>query len=163
MSKSLDLGCGRIPKNPFNADSVFGVDVFSDDSLNIVAADLCVEAIPFPSESFDFVTAFDFLEHIPRLLYCPSRRLPFIELMSEISRVLKIGGRFLAYTPVYPSREAFWDPTHVNFCTEETFQLYFDKKPGVEWARFNGYTGSLALVHMEKKNDSHLLTMLQKI
>lgn len=27
MSKSLDIGCGDIPRNPFHADEIFGVDV----------------------------------------------------------------------------------------------------------------------------------------
>ena len=45
--------------------------------------------MPFPDQFFDFVTAHDFLEHIPRLIYSPARRLPFVELMNEIWRVLK--------------------------------------------------------------------------
>ena len=42
MSKTLDLGSGPNPKNPFNADEVFGVDLGSrpDIKSNIVAADL---------------------------------------------------------------------------------------------------------------------------
>jgi hypothetical protein len=41
----LDLGCGPQPKNPFNAEEVFGVDV-RDLGDNIRAADLVVEPIP---------------------------------------------------------------------------------------------------------------------
>ena len=74
MSKSLDLGCGRAPKNPFNADEVFGVDygMRPDLPANIRLADLVIEPIPFESDSFDFVTAHDFIEHVPRVLYNPT-------------------------------------------------------------------------------------------
>lgn len=40
MSKSLDLGCGLQPKNPFNAQEVYGVDVRDDAEAHIVKADL---------------------------------------------------------------------------------------------------------------------------
>ena len=36
--------------------------------------DLVVDPIPFPDDSFEYVTAYDFLEHIPRLIYTPTRR-----------------------------------------------------------------------------------------
>ena len=88
-SKSLDLGCGANPRNPFNMQEVYGIDVRDDLDNNIRKADLVVESIPFENEMFDAVTAHDFLEHIPRLIYAPQRRYPFVELMNEICRVLK--------------------------------------------------------------------------
>ena len=115
MKKTLDLGCANRPRNPYECDLVYGVDVFEDTSKNIKRADLVLEPIPFDSNFFDFVTAFDLIEHIPRLIYSPSRRLPFIELMNEIYRVLKMDGFFYSVTPAFPSAAAFIDPTHVNF------------------------------------------------
>ena len=103
-TKSLDLGCGLQPKNPFNAQEVYGIDVRDDAEAHIVKADLVIEPIPFPDDSFDYVTAHDFLEHVPRLIYLPQRRNAFVEVMNEIHRVLKPGGVFVGYdltrTPV---------------------------------------------------------------
>jgi hypothetical protein len=45
--------------------------------------------------------------------------------MNEIHRVLIPGGYFFYKVPVYPSKELFMDPTHVNFVTEDTFTYYF--------------------------------------
>jgi len=140
-TKSLDLGCGPAIKNPFNADELFGIDVREDLDRNIFKADLVIEPIPFPDEFFDYLTAHDFLEHIPRLIYNPTRRLPFIELMNEIYRVLKVGGKFLSFTPMYPHAGAFWDPTHVNIMTEHTLAFYFVQN----WAAGYGWKGAFKL------------------
>ena len=62
---SLDLGCGNIPRNPFKANELYGVDIRGDLQKDIRQADLSVEPIPFDDSTFDFCTAFDFIEHIP--------------------------------------------------------------------------------------------------
>ena len=61
MIKSLDLGSGPNPRNPFNADEVYGVDIGqrAGQLSNIINADLAIEPIPFDSGNFDFVTAYD--------------------------------------------------------------------------------------------------------
>ena len=162
MSKSLDLGCSENIKNPYAANEVFGIDVFEDLSRNILKADLAVEAIPFPDGIFDYVTAYDLIEHIPRVIYNPHRRLPFIELMNEIYRVLKIGGFFFSSTPAHPHAAAFVDPTHVNIITEGTFPLYFgDAASNPPWGALYGFKGSFSVIKQEW-NGQHLLTLLQK-
>ena len=99
MTRSLDLGCGLHPKNPFNADELFGIDIREVLSENIKKADLAIEPIPYDTEYFEYVTAYDFIEHIPRVLYVPERRNSFVELMNEIYRVMKVGGNVsLNYT-----------------------------------------------------------------
>jgi SAM-dependent methyltransferase len=114
VTRSLDLGCGANPQNPYNAEMLYGIDIRSkDDSHFIHEADLAVDPIPFESDFFDAVTAYDFIEHIPRIIYAPKRRFAFVELMSEIYRVLKPGGLFFSRTPVFPNPELFRDPTHV--------------------------------------------------
>lgn len=160
MSKSLDLGCGPIPRNLFNADEVYGIDVMDLPEQNIKRADLVIEAIPFDSEMFEFVTAHDFLEHIPPLVYAPARRNAFVELMNEVYRVLKLNGTFLSFTPAYPHVELFRDPTHVNFITEQTFPLYFDDVN--RWAATYGFKGAFKVVTQEWRGP-HLLTILQKV
>jgi SAM-dependent methyltransferase len=129
-TKSLDLGCGSNPRNPFGADEVFGVDLDGNPEKGIKKADLAIERIPFDNEVFDYVTAYDFIEHVPRTIYLPERRNPFVELMSDAYRVLKMGGTFLSLTPAYPYAPAFQDPTHVNIITTDTFGLYLHPRNG---------------------------------
>jgi SAM-dependent methyltransferase len=159
MSKTLDLGCGPHPNNPFNADEVYGVDVRSGLGDNILSADLAIEQIPFEDSIFDFVTAYNFIEHIPRIIYAPTRRNSFIELMNEIYRVLKINGVFLSLTPAYPHNEAFQDPTHVNIITEETFIKYFDDT--YRWGSMYGFIGSFRILKQEWLG-GNLVTQMQK-
>jgi len=163
MTKSLDLGCGVTPKNPFNADEVYGIDVREDLESKIKKADLVIDPIPYADETFDYVTAYDLIEHIPRVIYAPVRRKPFVELMSEVYRVLKPGGIFLSSTPGYPHAAAFIDPTHVNFISEGTLPYYFgDKAADSPWAIIYGFKGAFA-VKSEEWQGPHLLTVLQKI
>jgi len=158
--KTLDLGCGPSPKNPFNASEVYGVDVFNNPESNIIAADLAIDPIPFESDYFHFVTAYQFIEHVPRIIYSPNRRNSFVELMNEIHRVLKKGGIFLSVTPAYPHNAAFQDPTHVNIITEETFHFYFSEP--TNWARIYGFNGSFRLLKQEWMG-VNLVSQLQRI
>jgi SAM-dependent methyltransferase len=160
MKKSLDLGCGSNPRNVFGAQEVFGVDIRDGLGPNIRAADLAIDSIPFPDETFDFVTAHDFIEHVPRVVYLPKRRNSFVELMNEVYRVLKPGGIFLSMTPAYPHAPAFRDPTHVNIITDETFPLYFDSKN--RWASIYGFNGAFNIAQQEWRGQS-LLTVMQKV
>jgi SAM-dependent methyltransferase len=160
MTKSLDIGCGRNPKNLFNADIVYGIDVRDDLEHNIKKADLVIEPIPYEDAYFEYVTAHDFLEHIPRLMYLPERRYPFVELMNEIYRVLKPNGTFLSFTPAYPHAEAFRDPTHVNIISDQTFSAYFDDTN--RWAEMYGFKGAFKIISQEWRGP-HLLTLMQKV
>src|SRR5207253_1513619 len=138
----------------------FGVDIKGNPQKNIKTADLSIERIPFETGALDFVTAHDFLEHIPRIIYAPAHRNPFIELMNEVYRVLRMGGIFLSVTPAFPHAAAFQDPTHVNIITEGTFPLYFDDVNG--WAAMYGYIGALKIVSQEWRG-AHLVTTTQKV
>ena len=159
-TRSLDLGCGPSPKNTCGADEVYGIDLKADEANRIYAVDLAIAQIPFADESFEFVTAHDFLKHIPHLLYTPARRLPFVELMNEIYRVLKTGGTFLSFTPAYPHAEALRDPSCVNVITEQTFTGYFDDTN--RWAAADGFKGAFSITSQEWRGP-HLLTLLRKV
>src|SRR5471030_1959099 len=134
MSKSLDMGCGRNPRNPFGADELYGVDVATDLGPNVRQADLAIGPIPFDDESFEF--------------------------MSEVWRVLKMGGYFVSSTPCYPHQEAFMDPTHVNIITEMTFRAYFDHVN--RWGATYGFNGAFAILQHEVRG-SHLFCVMQKV
>lgn len=141
----LDLGCGDMPRNPYNAQKVYGVDIrkYSDTAtVKFCVANLSIERIPFESEFFSSVSAFDFIEHIPRVLYDPLRKItffPFVELMNEIHRVLKPGGRFYAVTPCFPAQEVFQDPTHVNYISTNTHRYFCGDNPEGRIYGFNGH------------------------
>lgn len=130
MSKHLDLGCGAVPRNPYGRDELFGVDLSgSDGGGPIRRANLVMQPIPFDADSFESVSAYDFLEHVPRVFPTPdglATRFPFIELMNEVWRVLVPGGLFYALTPIYPGKAAFQDPTHVNILSVDS-HLYFTR------------------------------------
>lgn len=123
MKNSLDLGSGPTPKNPFKADIVTGIDSATLGN-NVVKCSLGFEPIPFSDSSFDYCSAFDLIEHIPRNGGIESRPNPFIFLMNEIWRILKPNGRFYAETPAYPYPTAFSDPTHVNIITSDTVYYF---------------------------------------
>jgi SAM-dependent methyltransferase len=160
MTKSLDMGCGARPRNPFNAEELFGVDIADGLGPNVRKADLAIEPIPFDDESFEFVSAYDFIEHIPRVVYAPHRRNSFVEFMNEVYRVLKMGGYFVSSTPAYPNPEAFMDPTHVNIITDKTFRAYFDNVN--RWGSIYGFNGAFHIAQQEWRG-SHLFVIMQKV
>jgi len=79
-----NLGCGRS-----NPDISFGIDIQEMNGVDFVA-DLN-ESIPLPSDTFDEVRAQDFLEHIDQK--------KCINLMEEIYRILKPGGKLVFEVP----------------------------------------------------------------
>jgi SAM-dependent methyltransferase len=151
-TRHLDLGCGDCPRNPYCFDDLHGIDIAPRGNSHpgqVRQANLAVEPIPFGDRHFDGVSAYDFLEHVPRVLPTTdglSTRLPFVELMNEISRVLVPGGRLHAVTPCYPAAEAFQDPTHVNIITDRT-HLYFTGDAPM--ARMYGFIGHFRALRVE--------------
>ncbi len=151
-TRHLDLGCGAVPRNPYRATDVHGVDIAlpaDADSARFRRANLTLDPIPYPDASFDSVSAYDFLEHVPRLLITAdgrATRFPFVELMDEIHRVLRPGGRFYALTPAWPRPEAFHDPTHVNTITLGTAAYFCGASPE---ARMYGFRGSFEALRNE--------------
>lgn len=148
MTRHLDLGCGARPRNPYARAELFGIDIVGDGAT-VRRANLAVAPIPFEADHFDSVSAYDFLEHVPRVLPTADgqdTRFPFIELMNEIWRVLKAGGRFYASTPVYPAPQVFVDPTHVNVLTAESHQYF--TSPSLS-ARMYGFVGDFTLLRTQ--------------
>lgn len=148
--KHLDLGCGGKPRNPYAYSDVCGVDIYKNPNLanniEFKLANLSIEAIPFVDGYFDAVSAFDVIEHIPRVLAGgkSGTRFPFVELMNEIWRVLKPDGLFYALTPAYPRLQAFKDPTHVNIITEGTHEYFCGKC----YAKPYGFYGKFEVVEV---------------
>lgn len=159
-SVALDLGSGPEPQNPFRASAAIGVDVVNFGKQGIITCDLAQEVLPLPDCYASIVTAFDFLEHIPRYSITTEgkSRLPLVELFNEIHRVLEPGGHFFSYTPVFPRHDAFVDPTHVNIMTKRTVRDYFC---GSAMARIYGFKGHFDVV-WEGWKGSHWVSLLRK-
>jgi len=137
VDRHLDLGCGGNPRNPYGRLSVFGVDInpAPSEQATIVKADAVTGDLPFEDGYFASVSAFDFLEHVPRAAFRTDHEgqtktvFPFIHVMNEIWRVLDHEGRLYALTPAFPHGAAFGDPTHVNFITSGTYKYFCGDQP----------------------------------
>jgi SAM-dependent methyltransferase len=70
--------------------------------------------LPFPSESFDAVSANQVLEHVRDL----------IALVGEVHRVLRPGGVLVAHVPYFRSAWAHIDPTHVRSFTIRSMDYF---------------------------------------
>jgi SAM-dependent methyltransferase len=152
--KHLDLGCGPCPRNPYGQSELYGVDIRANLTAEgvrfIAAANLAKEPIPFASQHFGSVSAYDFLEHVPRVNLSPTQGepvFPFIELLNEIWRVLEPGGKFYAVFPAYPHPLAFCDPTHVNILTDKSHRYFTGPNP---MARMYGFKGEFELIRQHR-------------
>lgn len=145
-TKHLDLGCGLSPRNPYECSDVYGCDIreiyqaVTQIGFGYKQVNLVTQPIPFPDNFFNSLSAFDFLEHVPRqtVLASGEVRNPFIELMNEIHRVLVPGGRLLALTPSYPHPAVFTDPTHVNYITQDSHTYFTGVAPTAAMYGFRG-------------------------
>lgn len=188
----LDLGCGKSPRNPYCFKTLHALDIYEPKDLlshiTFAKANLTLQPIPYPDNTFDSISAFDFIEHIPRVLAInqDSTKFPFVDLMSEIWRVLKPNGMFYALTPAFPHGAVFNDPTHVNFITASTHKYFCGlhaqatdygfrgnfEKVSIEWIRGDdAFKQPDALVllkrwylrHFKKRKLSHLIWELRAI
>ncbi len=107
----LNLGCGYALQSGY-----VNIDNRAEVNPDLVCDVL--EGLPYDDNSVDEVRAFDFLEHIPIG--------QVVNVISEIWRVLKPGGRFESFTPSTDGRGAFQDPTHVSFWNRNSWLYYSD-------------------------------------
>lgn len=156
----LDIGCGAQARNQYERQHLTGIDIHNNLSgerpWEYRRANLVIEKIPFESNSFDSVSAFDFIEHVPRSLIIDGESTyPFVNLMSEIWRVLKPGGLFYSVTPAYPSPKAFQDPTHVNIITDKTHTYFCGAE---SYAHIYGFVGNFDTIRTERTTEKNAFT-----
>ena len=156
--RAIDLGSGTNPKNDFGAEEVWSLDIVDSKNTRHVVCDATHGPLPLDNDYFDIVTAYDFLEHVPRVnLANNETTFPFVTLMNEIHRILKPGGHFYSYTPVFPKKSAFQDPTHVNIMTKDTLQMYFCGPNPV--AEIYGFSGGFDMLRSGWKGTHHYALM----
>jgi hypothetical protein len=81
---AIDLGSGAHPRNDFLAKEIWSLDIVESNSPRHVICDASVGELPLDDNSFDLVTAYDFLEHIPRVAILNEKTtFPFIRLMND--------------------------------------------------------------------------------
>lgn len=112
--KKLNLGCG----NDYRKDCI-NLDV-SVNSIADIVHDVEVIPWPFSQDRFQEIIAIQVLEHVSKE--------QFFKVMREIHRVTRKGGYIEIAVPYYASRNAFTDPKHVMYFTEETFDFFDPRK-----------------------------------
>ena len=166
MTVSVDLGSGDFKHNPFKANQVIGIDLEGVGQENLNCR-IGIEPIPIRESSIDYVTAYDFVEHVPRVVYYEGEWInPFINMMNDIWKILKPGGIFYAETPAYPHAEAFQDPTHVNIVTENTINYFTGSVPdarGNDYGRRYGFKGKFKLNKQEWTKRCYLVWHLTAV
>lgn len=105
----LDLGCGIRKK-----DGCLGIDRGRFMGVDVVAD--IDRGLPFRDGVVDGIYSMYFLEHTKDI----------VGVFKEIYRVCRHNARVTITVPYYNSINAFKDPTHKQFFTEETFK-YFSK------------------------------------
>lgn len=101
--KTLDVGCGTKPYQKYFASSEYvGLEIETQTNNQIKQADVYYDGkfFPFEKAEFDSVLSNQVLEHV----FNPT------EFLSEVNRILKVGGNFLISVPfVWDEHEQPYD------------------------------------------------------
>ena len=104
----LQLGCGRKP-----VEGRVNVDLVQMDGVDVVHN---LDVTPWPWGD-DTVTEI----HAPHIFEHVTDPLGFME---QAHRVLVAGGLLHIEVPHWKHQNAFTDPTHLRYCTEDTFRYW---------------------------------------
>lgn len=119
--KELLMGCGSRTQKDLYVDgkkdfqNVVRCDINVDHSPDCVV-DLRKHPLPFQTEEFDEIHAYDVLEH----LAAQGDYEFFFKEWTEYHRILKPGGHFFGSCPSWNSPWAFGDPSHTRIISRET-------------------------------------------
>ena len=108
LGNKLNLGCGHQIKEDW-----INHDILPLPGVNVVY-DLRIFPWPFEDQQFEEIYADNVLEHLPDT----------IKTLEEIYRISKPGATIFIGVPFWNSYEAWGDPTHVKFFSEEIFEFF---------------------------------------
>lgn len=141
----LHLGCGKNHLNGF-----VNIDKSEEVDPDLVL-DLEEGKLPFANNSVEEIKVDQVLEHIHNL----------IPLLNECHRVLTRNGVIQIAVPNAVFIQAFQDPTHVRFFTDQTFNYWYEGHPYYEqYGKSYGITGFRKLV--QKTEGMHIKASLWK-
>lgn len=110
----INKGCADYGKKHFN------LDIYSD----------YLEALAFPDDSFDVITLFDVLEHIPDIH----------KFMHEVRRVLKSEGLVVLQSPNIDSVMANLTKSKWSWLTPPDHLYHFTPETMIRFLKANGFT-----------------------
>jgi len=106
--KILDVGCGE--KKTIGS---IGLDFIKFNDVNVVH-DLNSFPYPFKDNSFDLIIANHVIEHVANIP----------KTITELSRILKTGGKIWITTPHYTDVNSYIDCTHIFHLTSQSFNRF---------------------------------------
>lgn len=123
----LNLGCGRDKREGYvNIDA-------SDEAKPDLTLNIEFDRLPYEDGTVEEVLAYNVLEQIS----CPRH---FVNVMNELWRVVKTGGRLLVRVPNAEHICAFQDPMDVMRFTENSFDyMAFRNKRYEEFGQVYGF------------------------
>lgn len=157
--KELLLGCGsRTTKDLYisgNQDfaNVVRLDINPDHKPDVVH-DLTIHPLPFSSNEFDEIHAYEVLEHIAD----QGDYHFFFEEWSEYWRILKDGGYFFGSVPAVNSEWVWGDPSHKRVIQRESLvflsQKQYEEQVGkTKMSDFRYlYKADFQCIHAENRN-----------
>jgi len=145
----LNLGCGDDIRDGFiNIDKIEKDGILTLD-LELIGTE---KRFPYPDGSVEYIQAFHVLEHLNN----------FVGLMQECYRVLKHNGVLCVAVPIYPSTQAFQDPTHVRFFTDKTFYYCLQGSPLWDPHGKNYGLPGFRILNQDIRNGWELIATLRK-
>lgn len=139
--KELVLGCGNYPFKKIYIESKeyinpTRVDIDADCNPDILL-DLNTNSLPFPDSSFDEIHMYEVLEH----LGTQGDYKHFFAFFTEVARVLRPNGLFIASVPAMTSPWVWGDPGHtraippeiLTFLDQEEYTAQVGKTPMTDY------------------------------
>ena len=133
--KILDIGCsiGQF----LDMGQKFGYDVlglelneraikYAEENYNVKIEKKLLNECNFPGDSFDIISMFGVIEHLPDPLY----------VMKDVYRILKPGGAFIGICPnvqslvcmvLHEQSKTFTGRLHLSYFSEKTLRFLFNK------------------------------------